>query len=41
MRINRYINGEKTNVMPKEIRNDAVREVLRKADDRTRKARHA
>lgn len=41
MRINRYINGEKTEKMPKEIQNEAVREVLAKAEMRAKKARYA
>lgn len=41
MRINRYINGEKTEKMPKEIQNEAVREVLAKAENRVRKTTHA
>lgn len=41
MRINRFVNGEKTDKMPKEIRNAAVREVLRRAEGRVKEERHA
>ena len=40
MRINRFINGKKTENMPKEIRNAAVREVLGKAEGRIKEKRH-